>query len=150
VPNDRVPPRCRRSSSEPPLATTRLLHRRAPSSRPASVTSTSPHRVGKPPTVKPCPTGRPCVASALRVNTAPPSLPPRQRWLRRRGRAGHGDCAHRAHARYGWQAGHATPGRPLPGLRLPLGPGWAGQGRASHGLPHEAGHLAADGPHVVG
>jgi hypothetical protein len=49
---------------------------RAPSSRPASTTSTPPRRVGKPPTMKPCPASQPCAASASGVDTAPPSLPP--------------------------------------------------------------------------
>jgi hypothetical protein len=49
---------------------------RALSSRPASTTSTPPHRVGKPPTMKPCPASRLCAASASGVDTAPPSLPP--------------------------------------------------------------------------
>jgi hypothetical protein len=69
------PHRCRRSSPEPPLATIRLLHHRAPSSRPASATSTPPRRVGKSLTVKPCPVGRSRAVSAPGVNTAPPSLP---------------------------------------------------------------------------
>jgi hypothetical protein len=98
------PPRCRRISPEPPPATTRLLRRRAPTSRPTSATSTPPRRVGKPPTGKPCPAGRSCAASAPRVNTAPPSLPPRRRWLRHRRRAGHSDCARRVHPRRSWQA----------------------------------------------
>jgi hypothetical protein len=97
------PRRFRRSLPEPPPATIRLLRHQAPSSRPASATSTPPYRVDKSPTMKPCPVGRLCAASALGVNTVSPSLPPHRRWLRRHGCAGHGDYATvRTHA-VGWQ-----------------------------------------------
>jgi hypothetical protein len=69
------PPRCCRSSPEPPPATTHLLCHRALSSHPASTTSTPPRHVDKPPTVKPCPAGRPCAASA------PWSTPPHLAYL---------------------------------------------------------------------
>jgi hypothetical protein len=69
------PCRCRRSSPEPLPATIRLLHHRAPSSRPTSATSTVPRHLGETHYPSPCPTHAPWSPLACAGHLLPPRPP---------------------------------------------------------------------------